>query len=59
VPEIAARAPVSTTAATGVDPIVVKTEPIVTIERRELLGTDSGITSRFAGNSGKRRRTDT
>ena len=47
----------STTAATSVDPIAVETEPIVTIGRRELLGTGSGISSRFAGNSGKRRRT--
>ena len=57
-PEAGARAPASTTAATSVDPIAVETEPIVTIGRRELLGTDSSIASRFAGNSAKRRRTD-
>jgi hypothetical protein len=33
----------------------VETEPIVPIGRRELLGTGSGIASRFAGNAGKRR----
>jgi hypothetical protein len=58
VPEAGTRAPASTTAATSVDPIAVETEPIVTIGRRELLGTNSGIASRFAANSGKRRRTD-
>ena len=57
-PEAEARAAASTTAATSVDPIAAETEPIVTIVRPELLGTDSGIASRFAGNSGKRRRTD-
>jgi hypothetical protein len=41
-------APASTTAATSVDPIAVETEPIVTIGRRDLLGTGSGIASRFA-----------
>ena len=58
VPEAGARAPASTTVATSVDPIAVETEPIVTNVRRELLGTDSGIASRFAANSGELRRTE-
>jgi hypothetical protein len=57
VPEAGDRAPASTTTATSVDPIAVESEPIVTIVRGELLGLDSAIASRFAGNSGKRRRT--
>src|SRR5918994_5124867 len=57
VPEAGARVPASTTTATSVDPIAVESEPIVTIVRGELLGLDSAIASRFAGNSGKRRRT--
>ena len=57
-PEIGAHAPVSTTAATSVAPIDLETKPIVAIGRRELLGTDSGIASRFAAISGERRRTD-
>jgi hypothetical protein len=55
VTEAGARAPASTTAATSVITIAVETAPIVMTVRRELLGTSSGIASRFAGNAGKRR----